>query len=145
MIFTARQLKENCIEQQKPLFMTFFDLSIAFHSVDRSCLWEILSRYGCPPKFISIIGLFHDNMTGTVRANGLRSDALSVETGVKQGCILAPTLFALFLCGEVAQRKLKPSVGILYRTDGGIFNLRRLQAKSRTHQTAVVEFQFADD
>ena len=25
------------------------------------------------------------------------------------------------------------------------FNLRRLQAKSRTHQTAVVEFQFADD
>jgi len=36
-------------------------------------------------------------------------------------------------------------VGILYRTDGGIFNLRRLQAKSRTHQTAVVEFQFADD
>ena len=46
---------------------------------------------------------------------------------------------------EVAQRKLKPSVGILYRTDGGIFNLRRLQVKSRTHQTAVVEFQFADD
>jgi len=43
---------------------------------------------------------------------------------------------------EVAQRKLKPSVCILYRTDGGIFNLRRLQVKSRTHQTAVVEFQF---
>ena len=42
---------------------------------------------------------------------------------------------------EVAQRKLKPSVGILYRTDRGIFNLRQLQAKSRTHQTAVVEFQ----
>ena len=46
---------------------------------------------------------------------------------------------------EVAQRRLKPSVGILYRTDGGIFNLCRLQAKSRTHQTAVVEFKFADD
>ena len=81
-------------------------------------------------------------MTATVRANGLRSDAISVETGVKQGCVLAPTLFALFLCAmlEVTQRRLKPSVGIAYRTDGGIFNLRRLQAKSRIHQTAVVKF-----
>ena len=34
---------------------------------------------------------------------------------------------------------------LVYRTDGGIFNLRRLQAKSRIQQTAVVEFQFADD
>ena len=82
----------------------------AFDSVDRGCLWEILSRYGCPPKFINIIRLFHDNMTATVRANGLRSDAFSVETRVKQGCVLAPTLFSLFLCAmlEVAQRKLKP-------------------------------------
>ena len=45
MIFSARQLQEKCIEQQKPLFMTFFDLSKAFDSVDRGCLWEILSRY----------------------------------------------------------------------------------------------------
>ena len=60
MIFSARQLQEKCIEQQKPLFMTFFDLSKAFDSVDRSCLWEIPSRYGCPPNFINIIRLFHD-------------------------------------------------------------------------------------
>jgi len=72
-------------------------LSKAFDSVNRGCLWEIFSCYGCPPKFINI-RLFHDDMTATVRANGLRSDAFSVETGVKQGCVLAPTLFALFLC-----------------------------------------------
>ena len=81
-------------------------------------------------------------MPATVCANGLRSDAFSVETGVKQGCVLAPTLFALFLCAmlEVAQRRLKLSVGILYHTDRGIFNLRRLQVISTTHQTTVVEF-----
>jgi len=45
----------------------------------------------------------------------------------------------------VAQPRLKPSVGIVYCTDRGIFNLRRLQAKSTVYQTAVVEFQFADD
>ena len=106
MTFSARQLQEKCIKQQKPLFLTFFDFSKTFDSVDRGCLWEILSRYGCPPKFINIIRLFHDDMTATVRANGLRSEAFSVETGVKQGCILAPTLFVLFLCAmlEVAQR-----------------------------------------
>jgi len=92
MIFSAKQLQEKCIEQQKPLFMTFFDMSKAFDSVDRGCLWEILSRYGCPPKIINIIRLFHDNMTATV--NGLRSDAFSVETAIKQ-CSVA---YWLLLC-----------------------------------------------
>jgi len=100
MIFSARQLQEKCIEQQKPLFMTFFDLSKAFDSVNCGCLWKILSRYGCPPKFINIIRLLHDDMTATVCNNNLRSDTFSVETRVKQGCVLSPTLFALFLCGD---------------------------------------------
>jgi len=75
------------------LSVTFCIVSKAFDSVDRGCLWEILSLYGCPPTFINIIRLFHDSMTATVRAKGLRSDTFSVETGVKQGCVLAPTLF----------------------------------------------------
>ncbi|XP_076049523.1 uncharacterized protein LOC143030250 [Oratosquilla oratoria] len=62
MIFTARQLQEKAREQYQPLYMTFFDLTKAFDSVNRSALWRILSHFGCPDKYINIMRLFHDNM-----------------------------------------------------------------------------------
>ncbi|XP_064115083.1 uncharacterized protein LOC135221191 [Macrobrachium nipponense] len=70
MVFSARQLQEKCREQQKPLYMGFIDLTKAFDSVKRELLLEILSRYGCPPKFTKILRLLHDNVSVTVMANG---------------------------------------------------------------------------
>ena len=55
MIFTARQLQEKCREQQQKLYAVFVDLTKAFDSVDRSALWEVLLKIGCPPDFVNII------------------------------------------------------------------------------------------
>ena len=60
MIFAARQLQEKCREQQQELYAVFVDLTKAFDSVDRSALWEVLLKSGCPPDFVSIIRSFHD-------------------------------------------------------------------------------------
>jgi len=59
MIFTARQLQEKC-SKQRELYAVFIDLTKAFDSVDRSALWEVLLRIGCPPDFVSIIRSFHE-------------------------------------------------------------------------------------
>lgn len=78
--------------------MAFIDLTKAFDSVDRQALWSILARYGCPEKYIRILRLLHDGMSATVLTNGgSESKPFTVETGVKQGCIIAPTLFAIFI------------------------------------------------
>ena len=63
MIFAVRQLQEKCIEQNKPLYLVFIDLTKAFDTVNREALWTVLERIGCPPKLVSIIRLFHDGMT----------------------------------------------------------------------------------
>ena len=55
MIFSARQLQEKYQEQYKDLYLVFIDLTKAFDSVSRPGLWAILSKIGCPHKFISII------------------------------------------------------------------------------------------
>ena len=58
MIFVARQLQENCREQQLNLCMAFIDLSKAFvDTVDRGMLWLVLAKFGCPRKFINMIKL----------------------------------------------------------------------------------------
>ena len=95
MIFTVRQLQEKCREQNRGLYITFVDLTKAFDTVNRDGLWKIMSKFGCPEKFINIVRLFHDGMEARVKDNGEFSEPFPVTNGVKQGCVLAPTLFSM--------------------------------------------------
>ena len=95
MVFAARQLQEECQEQNKDHYITFVDLTKAFDTVSREGLWQIMSKFGCPDKFITIVRQFHDGMLARVLDNGDSSEAFPVTNGVKQGCVLAPTLFSM--------------------------------------------------
>jgi len=147
MIFTARQLQEKCREQNQPLYMAFIDLTKAFDSVGRELLWKILSKAGCPEKFIKIMRLLHDDMTAVVISNGEATDSFGVNSGVKQGCVAAPTLFSIFIAAvlHLVRDKLPPGILMTYRMDGGIFNLSRLKAKTKTKVSSIIELQYADD
>ncbi|KAI0237634.1 hypothetical protein LSAT2_011821, partial [Lamellibrachia satsuma] len=106
MIFTLRQLQEKDAKQNKPLYIAFVDFSKAFDSISCPCLWRLLSKYGCPDKFILMLQAFHEGMQAQVLIDGETADAFPVAHGVKQGCILAPALFAFFLAAvlEVSNR-----------------------------------------
>ena len=95
MIFTARQLQEKCQEQNVDLYMTFVDLTKAFDTVSREGLWKIMAKFGCPAKFIAMVRQFHDGMLARVQNDGEFSDPFPVTNGVKQGCVLASTLFSM--------------------------------------------------
>ena len=97
IIFSLRQLQEKCTEQEKPLYVAFIDLTKAFDLVSRDSLSKILAKIGCPPTLLSIVKSFHDNMMGTVLYDGATSDPFNTLSGVKQGCVLVPTLFGIFL------------------------------------------------
>ena len=123
------------------------NLTKAFDTVNREALWVILSRLGCPRKFTNIIRLFHDGMVGTVLAGGDSSAPFEISNGVKQGCVLAPVLFNLFFTCVLnhALRDLDRGIYIRYRLDGSLFDLRRLNAKTKTVEKLVAEALFADD
>ena len=95
MIFTARQLQEKCQEQNMDLYMTFVDLTKAFDTVICEGLWKIMVKFGCPTKFIAMVRQFHDGMLAQVKNDGEFSDPFLVTNGVKQGCVLTPTLFSM--------------------------------------------------
>ena len=86
-IFTARQLQEKCQEQKIDLYMTFVDLTKALDTVSRESLWKIMARFGCPTKFIAMVRQFQND--------GEFSDPFPMTNGVKQSCVLAPTLFSI--------------------------------------------------
>ncbi|BHF82144.1 hypothetical protein SprV_0802528100 [Sparganum proliferum] len=95
MIFAARQLQEKCQEMRTHPYSTFVDLTKAFDTVNREGLWKIMQKFGCPERFIQMVRQLHDGMMARVTDNGAVSEAFAVTNGVKQGCVLAPTLFSL--------------------------------------------------
>ncbi len=127
MIFVLRQLQEKAREQNKDLFIAFINLAKAFgswtsyNSLTLACrlvwLWVHLN----PPSF-------------------------PVQVGVKQGCVLAPVIFNLFLAAVTLlfRNSLSPNEGVClqFRLDGNLFNLRRLQAITKT--TTTHELKYAD-
>ena len=149
MIFVARQLQEKCREQHPDLCLAFVDLTKAFDTVNRDLLWNILRKFGCPPIFIAMLQQFHTGMCAQVVMAGSQSSSFPVEVRVKQGCVLAPIIFNLLLVAIalVSHRDLLSSdfVGIEYRLDGGLFNLRRLLAKTKTSSARISALQYADD
>ncbi|XP_063590561.1 uncharacterized protein LOC134767494 [Penaeus indicus] len=81
MVFALRQLQEKCIEQRQDLYLFFIDLTKAFDTASRPGLWSILSKLGCPPKFVRAVRSFHDSMMARVIENGDVSEPFPVTNG----------------------------------------------------------------
>ena len=147
MIFSLRRLQEKCREQRFPLYIAFIDLTKAFGLVSRSGLFKLLQRIGCPPKLLKIITSFHEEVQGTVQFDGSSSEPFPIKSGVKKGCVLAPTLFGIqfsLLLGY-AFKGNKEGLYLHTRSDGSLFNLSRFSAKTKVRKGLNREMLFTDD
>ena len=80
----------------RPLHMVFVHTK-AFNPVHREKLWKMLQKIGWPDPFTDLIASLHKDMTASVSLQGEFPKPSDVLNGVKRGCVLAPTLFSLFL------------------------------------------------
>ena len=55
MMFVVRRLQELTRKKDTPLYMCFIDLTEAYDSVDRTLLWDVLARFGVPPRMLAVI------------------------------------------------------------------------------------------
>ena len=149
MIFSLRQLQEKCNEQNKDLYVAFIDLAKAFDTINRELLWAVLKKFGTPPKFLAVLKQLHDNTAAAVLAYGERSEPFTVEIGVKQGCVIAPVIFNIFMATITIlfhqSTALEDMISISFRFDGNLFNIKRLQARTKTTINHILELQYADD
>ena len=85
-------------------------------------------------------------MKGTVLYDGATYDPFNIFSGMKQGCVLAPTLFGIVFATLLKHAFGESTEGIYLRTrsDGNLFKLPRLRAKTRVNEKYVRDL-LADD
>ncbi|VDM01090.1 unnamed protein product [Schistocephalus solidus] len=147
MLFAALQLQEKCQKMRTHLYTTFMDLTKAFDTMNHDGLWKVMQKFGCPKRFTHMVRQLHDGMMARSPDNGTVSEVFTVTNGVKQGCVLTPTLFSFMFSDMLmyAYRDEQPGIRIAYRTDGYLVKSRRMQAPTRVSTTTVHDLLFADD
>ena len=111
-IFTLRNIVEQSIEFQTPVYVNYVDFKKAFDSVHRSSLWEIAASYGVPSHYITLFKSLYENSSCCIQSSRGTSPSFNILSGVKQGCILSPFLFLLVI-DFVLKRSLRDgTVGV---------------------------------
>ena len=67
-----------------------FGLCAAFDSLSCPALWLLLARCGIPQKLISLIRSLYSESTICVRVGNRLSPWFHIDSGVRQGCVIAP-------------------------------------------------------
>ena len=86
-----------CHKKNSKIFSCFVDFRKAFDSVPRDVLLKKLLGFGVGGKFFNVIRDIYTSDRACVKLGGARSSFFDLSIGVRQGCILSPLLFNIFL------------------------------------------------
>lgn len=77
--------------------MAFIDLTKAYDSVNCQALWLVLAKIVCPDKYIWVLRLLHEKLSARALSSEEKIVPFRIDTGVKQSCVITPTLFSIFI------------------------------------------------
>lgn len=84
-------------EKENRVYMLFADLKAAFDKVDRGRLWESMRGKGMTEHLIRRIERIYEETEVTVRTQQGYTNSFKTTKGVRQGCVLSPLLFNLYI------------------------------------------------
>jgi hypothetical protein len=108
-VYALCGLAQMQINRNKKMYAIFVDLSAAFDMIDRSILLNKLNKQGFSIKIIKLIADLYKETEMKIWDGKNVSRSFIVNKGVRQGCILSPLLFALYM-NDLAD-KLRGGVG----------------------------------
>ena len=137
-IFNLRVLCEKYLQHQQNLFHVFIDFKKAFDIVWHAALWATMQKYNISVNLVRTTEQLYDKARNAVQMNGCIGEWFRTTVGVRQECLLSPTLFNIFLerIMSDALEELDGKVGI------GGRNITNLRFADDIDALAKEELQF---
>lgn len=96
-IFSLQVLIQRCRDVSQDVHICFIDFSKAFDNVRHDKLIQILKTSNIDEKDIRVITNLYWEQRATVKLDNANvSEEMKICRGVRQGCVLSPTLFNLY-------------------------------------------------
>ena len=92
-IFNLRILCEKNLQHQQNLYHVFIDFKTTFDRVWHAALWATMRKYNIRSHHWAALW----QAISAVQMNGSIGEWFRTTVGVRQGCLLSPTLFNIFL------------------------------------------------
>ena len=108
-IYVMKQMSEKYWERNKSLYVAYMDLEKAYDRVDREAMWQVLGMYGINGSLLNCIKSLYEQSEACVRVYRRDSEWFGVGEGLRQGCVMSPWLFNLFMDGVM--NEVRRSVG----------------------------------
>ena len=96
-IFVLKQVIEFYSTNGSPLYICFLDLSKAFDKVNHVLLFQKLLKRQVPVLVVRLLQQWYCSQMFVIRWGNVFSSPFSVSNGVRQGGILSPILFNVFM------------------------------------------------
>ena len=90
-----RTISERLIEKKRQLFVCFIDYDKAFDKVNHNKLIEIMQKTGILQRETQHIANLYFKQKAKIRGKEILSESFLIEKGVRQGCILSPTMYTI--------------------------------------------------
>ena len=113
LIFLLKELFRHYIANGSSMYVTMLDASKAFDKVNHSKLFTKLIDRGCPSFIVRILYYWYRTQKFTVRWCCSFSELFTVSNGVKQGGILSPHLFNVYM-DDLSVNLNRLQIGCLY-------------------------------
>ena len=96
-IYSLKECIYYFTSQGSSVYTAFLDCSKGFDMVNHHGLFTKLINRGIPLCFLNLLIYWYSNLTSLVKWNGVFSETFRVYSGVRQGGVLSPHLFALYI------------------------------------------------
>lgn len=146
--FSVRAAIKKRSEHGLETWAFFLDLVKAFDRVPRAMLWAVIEKFGAPPKLIAVLKALHASVLVEFEVDGVSRTIESI-IGVKQGDVLGPVLFVLYMAAVMISWRLKHTdkakLCVFHSRDDAVMAGRASSSGRASEEFVLQDSEYADD